>query len=277
MLQSFTFYGVRDRLRSLKNLTAAGCDGIPAELLKYRGGTGIQVVAHLLNAVVATRCVRIPSAWRQGSVVHLLKGCDTGLGDCFSYGMLTLLPVVGKPFTNLKLLPKRVARAVNVNVNVNNLLLCARTTSSMRSAPAWERSTRYRTCWRRCGNAAMATQPWQHSHVCLLFRCGNSLQHVVSNTRSSAPRPPSVRRHGSRLRSSGGCVLVGIQQGACCVSSVPSLCSATWGCTRVPTVPAVTCRLHRPCIAGHADPVTPRPAVGGTGCLTTKVSGSGLR
>ena len=203
MLQSFTFYGVRDRLRSLKNLTAAGCDGIPAELLKYRGGTGIQVVAHLLNAVVATRCVRIPSAWRQGSVVHLLKGCDTGLGDCFSYGMLTLLPVVGKPFTNLKLLPKRVARAVNVNVNVNNLLLCARTTSSMRSAPAWERSTRYRTCWRRCGNAAMATQPWQRIH-------GNAAmathpwQRIHGN--ASMATQPWQRSHGNAAMATQPCM-----------------------------------------------------------------------
>ena len=36
----FTFDEVRDCLRSLKNHKAAGNDGIPAELLKYSGGTG---------------------------------------------------------------------------------------------------------------------------------------------------------------------------------------------------------------------------------------------
>ena len=68
----FTFDEVRDCLRSLKNHKAAGNDGIPAELLKYSGGTGVQVLTHLFNAIIATRCV--PSAWRQGVVVHLPKG-----------------------------------------------------------------------------------------------------------------------------------------------------------------------------------------------------------
>ena len=38
----FTFDEVRDCLRSLKNLKVAGSDGIPAELLKYSGGTGFR-------------------------------------------------------------------------------------------------------------------------------------------------------------------------------------------------------------------------------------------
>ena len=57
----FTFKEVRGCMRSLKNHTAAGGDGIPAEHpLKYSGGMGVQVLAHLFNAVLATRCV--PSA-----------------------------------------------------------------------------------------------------------------------------------------------------------------------------------------------------------------------
>ena len=76
------------------------------ELLSYSGGTGVQVLTHLCNAVSPTRCV--PSAGRQGVVVHLPKGGDTG--DCSNYRPLTLLPVVDKLFA--KLLSERIARAV---------------------------------------------------------------------------------------------------------------------------------------------------------------------
>ena len=102
----FTFDEVRDCLRSLKNHRAAGNDCIPAEVLKYSGGTGVQVLAHLFNTIITTRCV--PSAWRQGVVVHLPKGGDAG--DCSNYRPLTLLPVVDKLFA--KLLSDRIARAV---------------------------------------------------------------------------------------------------------------------------------------------------------------------
>ena len=101
-----TFDEVRDCLRSLKNHNAAGSDGIPAEPLKYSGGTGVQVLTRLFNAVITTRCVL--SAWRQGVVVHLPKGGDTG--NCSNYRPLTLLPVVDKLFA--KLLWERIERAV---------------------------------------------------------------------------------------------------------------------------------------------------------------------
>ena len=74
----FTLGEVRNCLRSLKYNKAAGSDGIPAERLKYSGGTGVQVLTHLFNAIIATRCA--PSAWRQGVVGNLPKGGDTG--DC---------------------------------------------------------------------------------------------------------------------------------------------------------------------------------------------------
>ena len=102
----FTFDEVRDCLRSLTNHKAAGNDGIPAEILKYSSGTGVRVLAHLFNAIITTRCV--PSAWRQGVVVHLPAGGDTE--DCSNYRPLTLLPVVDKLFA--KLLSERTARAV---------------------------------------------------------------------------------------------------------------------------------------------------------------------
>ena len=45
----------------------------------------------------------------------------------------------------------------------------------------------------------------------------------------------------------------------------------------MPTVPAAVRNHHRPCIAGRAEHVAPRHAVGGTSNLTTKGSGPGLR
>ena len=64
------------------------------------------MLTHLFSAIIATRCV--PSAWRQGVVVHLPKG--GGAGDCSNYRPLTLLPVIDKLFA--KLLSDRIARAV---------------------------------------------------------------------------------------------------------------------------------------------------------------------
>ena len=105
----FTFDEVRDCLRSLKNHKAAGTDGFAAELLKYSGGTGVQVLTHLFNGTITTRYV--PSAWCQGVVVHLPKGGDAG--DCSNYRPRTLLQVVNKLFA--KLISERIARAVRLH------------------------------------------------------------------------------------------------------------------------------------------------------------------
>ena len=83
--EEFTFDEVRGCMRSLKNHKAAGGDGIPSELLKYSCGTGVQVLTHLFDAVLSTRCV--PSTWRKDMVVHLAKGGDGG--DCSNYRPLT--------------------------------------------------------------------------------------------------------------------------------------------------------------------------------------------
>ena len=93
-------------MRSLQNHKAAGGDGIPADLLQYSGGTGVQVLTRLFNAVLSTRCV--PSAWRQSNVVTGAKGGDGG--DCSNYRPLTLLPIVDKLFA--KLLSERIERVV---------------------------------------------------------------------------------------------------------------------------------------------------------------------
>ena len=89
-----------------KKHKAAGGDGIPAELLKYLGGTGVQVLTHLFNAVLATRCV--PSAWRKGIAVHLARGGDRG--DCSNYRPLTPLAIIDKLFA--KLLSDRISHVV---------------------------------------------------------------------------------------------------------------------------------------------------------------------
>ena len=102
------FDEVRGSLRSLKNHKVAGCDGIPAELLKHSGGTRVLVVMHLFHAALATQCV--PSTWRQEVGVHLTKGVDTG--DCSHCRSrpLTLLPGVNKLFA--KLISERIGRAM---------------------------------------------------------------------------------------------------------------------------------------------------------------------
>ena len=143
----FTFDEVRGCMRSLKSHKAAGGDGIPAEVFKYSGGTGVQVLTHLFNAVLATRCV--PSAWRKGIVVHLAKGGDAG--DRSNCRPLTLLPIINKLFANL--LSERIARVVRVH------------DQQLRSDLAEAHSIRHTTCWQSCGNELKLTKP--HTRVSL--------------------------------------------------------------------------------------------------------------
>ena len=140
---AITFDEVRGCLRSLTNHKAEGCDGIPEELFKCSGGTGVQVLTHLFNAVLATRPQCVPSAWRLGIVVHLPKAGNAG--DCYDCRPLTLLPIVDKLFAKL------LRSALYV--------LCACMTHNTPSALAGERSIRYRTCWRLCCNEPRRTKP----------------------------------------------------------------------------------------------------------------------
>ena len=59
----------------------------------------------MFNAVLAYRCV--PSAWRQGIVVHLPKGGGVGDRSKLVYRTVTLLPLVDKLFA--KLASERIA------------------------------------------------------------------------------------------------------------------------------------------------------------------------
>ena len=147
-------------MRSLKNHKAAGGDGIPSELLKYSGGMGVQVLTHLFNAILSTRCV--PSAWRKGVVVHLAKGGDGG--DCSNYRPLTLLPIIDKLFA--KLLSERISRVVCLHDqqyafrpgrgtlnSLHNLLRLRLSMSLQSSRPRPEQSPK-RSSWRmRCATS----------------------------------------------------------------------------------------------------------------------------
>ena len=97
----FTFDKVGGCMRSLKSNPAAGCDGNLADLLEYSGGTGVQALTHLSNAVLANRCVL--SAWRQGIVLvlHLAWGRTGDTGACCNYRPVLLLPVVDKLFAKI--------------------------------------------------------------------------------------------------------------------------------------------------------------------------------
>ena len=251
---AFTFDEVRDCQRGLKNHKSAGSDGIPVELFKS-GGTGVQVLTHPFNAITTTRCV--PSVWRQGVVVHVPEGGDTG--DCFNSKPLTLLPVVDKLFA--KLLSERIARAVclldqqyafrpgrgTLNPLQNLLAVVRQRTLPSKAAYACffipqQHMTQYRTlCY---STAPFRSALWVQS-----------LQFWLPHVRAAT------------------CILIGVQQGVCWDGPVPCLCGATWGCTRVPTVLADVCNLHRPCIAGNAELVATRQSVGRTTGLTTQLVG----
>ena len=146
----FTFDEVRGCMRSLKNHKAAGGDGIPSELLKYSGGTGVQVLTHLFNAVLATRCV--PSAWRKGIVVHQAKGGDGGTALTTGHSHFSRLSTSCSPSSSRS----------------GSHVWYACTTSNMRSGLAEAHSIRYTTCWQSCGNALRLTKP--HTRVSLMLR-----------------------------------------------------------------------------------------------------------
>jgi Reverse transcriptase (RNA-dependent DNA polymerase) len=91
---AFTGQEVRKALSRMANDKAPGHDGVPAELLKCSGATGLHVITHTLNIVFAAE--RIPLGWREGVVVSLHKAGDAT--ECVNYRGLTLLPALNKLF-----------------------------------------------------------------------------------------------------------------------------------------------------------------------------------
>ena len=174
---------------------------------------GVQVLTHLLNAVLATRCV--PSAWRKDIVVHLAKGGDAG----------TALTTGRLHFSQLSTSCSPSSSQSGLHVS------CVCTTSHMRSALAEAHSIHYTTCWQSCGNKLKLTKP--HTRVSLMrqnfmtqhrtLSCSTVFSNVVSRDPPLQYSSASSRvRVGSAL-SPAIAVQRGVAQGCpyppCCMQS----------------------------------------------------------
>ena len=93
----FTMREVQSALGKLHNHKAPGKDGMQAELLKYSGRIGAQMLTDLYNVV--HKAERMPSGWRDGVMVPLPKSGD--LTDCNNYRGLTLMPALKKVFSQV--------------------------------------------------------------------------------------------------------------------------------------------------------------------------------
>ena len=97
---------VRSAINGLKN-TAAGADGLPAELLKYGGAAMVDCKAALTTDIWNTGCV--PHQWKDANIVNVYKKKD----DRNSRG-ISLLSTTGKVLARILLvtLLERVAEEV---------------------------------------------------------------------------------------------------------------------------------------------------------------------
>ena len=227
------------------------------------------------GAIITTRCV--PSAWRQGVVVHLPKGGDTG--DCCNYRPLTLLPVIDKLFA--KLLSERIARAVRLHDQQYAFRPGRGTLNPLQNLVAVMRQwTQANKATYAClFDAAKAYDSVLHTLLLhRLLQCcvvGPVFAILVAMYSSASSR---VRVVTALHVSPAFAVQRGLVQGRPLVEvEILNHCIMTPKTGRFnTTVPVAVCDLHRPCIAGHAELVAPRHAVGWTGHLRKKVSGPGL-
>jgi hypothetical protein len=93
----------------MANHKGPGADEVPAEVLKYCGPQGKELLLLLCNLVHDRKC--IPRGWREGILVSVPKSEDRT--DCSNYRGLTLLPTITKLFTSLLL--QRVPPHVPLN------------------------------------------------------------------------------------------------------------------------------------------------------------------
>jgi hypothetical protein len=93
----------------MTNHEAPGADGLPPELLKYCGPSGLQILLLLFNMVHDREC--IPQGWREGALVSAPKTGE--LTNCTNYRRLTLLSAISKLFS--KLLLQRMSPHVELN------------------------------------------------------------------------------------------------------------------------------------------------------------------
>jgi hypothetical protein len=65
---------VHAALSGMANHKALGADGLPIELLKYSGPSGLQILLLLFNLIHDREC--IPQGWRAGKTVSVPKSGD---------------------------------------------------------------------------------------------------------------------------------------------------------------------------------------------------------
>jgi hypothetical protein len=105
----FCLEDVHAALSRMANHNAPGADGLPTELLKCSGPSGLQILLLLFNLIHDREC--IPQGWREGTLVSVPKSGD--LTNCANYRGLTLLPAISKLFSNL--LMQRMSPPVALN------------------------------------------------------------------------------------------------------------------------------------------------------------------
>ena len=187
--------------------------------------------------------------------MHLAKGGDGG--DCSNYRPLRLVPVIDKLFA--KLLSERIARVVCLHDQqyafrsgrgklnpLHNLLAVVRQRTQAKKATY--------TCLFDAATAYGSVPRTLLLHR--LLQCG------VTGPAFAVLAAIYTRRHPA------GC---GLGQPS------PRLLRCNAGSHKGAPCPAAVCNLCRPCAAGHASPVAPRPVMGGTGCHTADVGGPGIR
>ena len=77
---------VWEAIKKLKNQKSPGCDGIPAELWKATGQSGIRLMHMICNMIWRTR--QSPTEWTKLVLVPIPKSGD--LKDCFNYRNVSL-------------------------------------------------------------------------------------------------------------------------------------------------------------------------------------------
>jgi len=78
---------VREAMKKLKNQKSPGCDGIPAELCKATGESGIRLMHRICNMIWRTR--QWPTEWTKLVLVLIPKSGD--LQDCNNYRNVSLI------------------------------------------------------------------------------------------------------------------------------------------------------------------------------------------
>jgi hypothetical protein len=96
---AFSLEEVGQALSRMANHKTPGADGVPAELLKYCGPQGKELLVRLCNLIHDRECIL--RSWREGILVSVPKSGD--LTACSNYHGLTLLPTITKLFTHLLL------------------------------------------------------------------------------------------------------------------------------------------------------------------------------